>query len=265
MSVATASAVLRLRLTRTISCALPRLTAAIAQAQPTLPVPIIPIFTDLSVAALSTRRRPDRFRTLYAKKAYPADARASCATVKPSLPRNAGRFEQEPGASLGLVDPVLDQAGAGHVVVFVADRVSLAQARHQLLVVVAQLGKHVQRRDEVGVVVQHPLQATDVADRAQRGAADLAYAFGDVVGGGEDLLALFVEEEMIVPEVRAGHMPMEIFRLQVEREHVGEQDIERAGNLWHRIGAQIGRRIERCEPQRGGVSCLGHGYLLFRR
>jgi hypothetical protein len=42
--VATTSAVLRVRLTSTISRALPRLTAAIAQAQPTVPVPIIPIF-----------------------------------------------------------------------------------------------------------------------------------------------------------------------------------------------------------------------------
>src|SRR3979490_2093412 len=43
MSVATASARLRVRSTRTISRALPRLTAAIAQAQPTAPTPTIPI------------------------------------------------------------------------------------------------------------------------------------------------------------------------------------------------------------------------------
>ena len=43
-------------LTSTISRALPRVTAAIAQAQPTLPVPIMPIFTGCSVVGLSTRR-----------------------------------------------------------------------------------------------------------------------------------------------------------------------------------------------------------------
>src|SRR5919198_412790 len=118
MSVATASAVLR-----------PRLTAAIAQAQPTLPVPMIPIFMDSSVAGCRRRR------------------------TSGSLPWNAGRLEQEPGTPLGLVDPVLDQAGAGHVVVLVADRVRLAQVRRQLLVVVAQLGKHIERRDEVCVVI----------------------------------------------------------------------------------------------------------------
>jgi hypothetical protein len=46
MSVATASAVFRVRLTNTISRALPRSAAAMAQAHPTLPVPTIPIFMD---------------------------------------------------------------------------------------------------------------------------------------------------------------------------------------------------------------------------
>src|SRR5262245_55168730 len=69
MSVATASAVLRLRLMRTISRALPRVTAAIAHAQPTLPVPIIPIFILPSFRRLLSRRfgglaaeNPDRNR-----------------------------------------------------------------------------------------------------------------------------------------------------------------------------------------------------------
>src|SRR5712672_2943757 len=46
ISVATVSAVFRVPLTRTISRALPRTAAAMAQAQPTLPVPTIPIFID---------------------------------------------------------------------------------------------------------------------------------------------------------------------------------------------------------------------------
>src|SRR5262249_42875553 len=69
MSVATASAVLRLRLMRTISRALPRVTAAIAHAQPTLPVPIIPIFILPFFRRLLSRRfgglaaeNPDRNR-----------------------------------------------------------------------------------------------------------------------------------------------------------------------------------------------------------
>jgi hypothetical protein len=44
MSVATASAVRRVRFTSTISRALPRVTAASAIAHPTLPVPMMPSF-----------------------------------------------------------------------------------------------------------------------------------------------------------------------------------------------------------------------------
>src|SRR5262245_23795506 len=90
------------------------------------------------------------------------------------------RFEQEPGPPLGLVDPVLEQARARHVVVLVAESVRLAHVRGELLVVLTQLCQHVERRDIVGIVVQDTLQAADLADRAQGRAADLAHAFGNV-------------------------------------------------------------------------------------
>src|SRR5690349_1337305 len=106
MSVATASAVLGSRLTRTISRALPRTTAAIAQAHPTLPVPTIPIFMDISVC--------------HAVDPPMASLRAR-ARGGALLARDAGRLEQEPGAPLSLIDPVFDQACAGHVVVLVAN------------------------------------------------------------------------------------------------------------------------------------------------
>src|SRR6267143_2300305 len=59
MSVATASAVFRVRLTRTISRALPRTAAAMAEAQPTLPVPTIPIFIGPSGVGRSQRDDSD--------------------------------------------------------------------------------------------------------------------------------------------------------------------------------------------------------------
>src|SRR6266478_9069764 len=247
MSVATASAVLRLRLTSTISRALPRLTAAMAQAQPTLPVPIMPIFTGFSMLALSRRRCSGRSRHVHGRSWFYAQKRRK----NRLLLCNAGCLEQEPDAPLGLVDPILYQAGGCHVVVLVANRVRLAQARDQLLVVVAQLGEHVQRRDEIGVIVQHALQAADVANRAQRSAADLAHALGDVVGSRENLLGLLVEEEVIVAEMGPRYMPMEVLGLQVKREHVSEQDVERAGNFRHGVGAQVGGRVEPGEAQRG--------------
>ena len=84
-----------------------------------------------------------------------------------------------------------------------AQIVRLAHARHEVLGVVAQLRNHVVGVDEVGVVVLDALQARDVADRAQRRAADLAHALGDLVGHGEQLVALLVEQEVIDRESAA--------------------------------------------------------------
>jgi hypothetical protein len=59
--------------------------------------------------------------------------------------------------------------------------VRLAHSRRQLLVVVTQLGQHVQRSNVVGIVVQDALQAADLANRAQRRAPDFPHAFGNRV------------------------------------------------------------------------------------
>src|SRR5207245_10612055 len=93
--------------------------------------------------------------------------------------------------------------------------------------------------------------------------ADLAHALGDIVGGRENLLAVLVEEQVIVAEMRAGHMPMEVLGLEIKREHVREQEIERARNFRHGVGAQVGRRIEPGEAQGCRFVCFGHFYLLL--
>ena len=61
----------------------------------------------------------------------------------------------------------------------VADVMNFAQPGGDRLVVFAQLGPNVRRLDIVGIVVEDTLGARDVADRTQRGAAELANAFGD--------------------------------------------------------------------------------------
>jgi len=97
-----------------------------------------------------------------------------------------------------------------------------------------------------------------VADRAQRRAADLADPLGDVVGGLENLLALLVEEEMVVAEVGAGDMPMEILGLQVKRKEIGEQCVEGAGNVASGLGAETGRRFKAARAM-GHRSLVVHG------
>src|SRR5215813_3252633 len=106
------------------------------------------------------------------------------------LLRLAARLVEEPDAALRLVDPDLDQAGRRHVAVLLGDAVRLAQARREPLVVLAQLGEHVRRSHVVGVVVLHALQTADLADRSQRGAAELAHALRHRIRRGVDLVGV---------------------------------------------------------------------------
>ena len=120
----------------------------------------------------------------------------------------------------------------------------LAQAGDQCLIVGSEFGQHIERIDEVGVVVGYALEPGDIADRMQRGAADLAHPLGDVVGDGEDLVGLLVEHQVVVAEMRPADMPMEILGLEIEREHIGEQRVERAGDIAAGIVAEIGRCLQ---------------------
>ena len=174
--------------------------------------------------------------------------------------RRCASTQQEPGAPLGLVDPDLDQAGAGNVAMLVAQVVGLAQAGRQRLVVVTHLGQHVGGFHVLGVVVQHTLGACDVADRAQRAAADLADAFGQRVGHREQLLGLFVEHQVIVAKVRAAHVPVEVLGFQVEREHIGQHAVQGGGDVlrgrWLQVGGRGQWRVS------AGFECAGRGIGL---
>ena len=143
---------------------------------------------------------------------------------------------QEPGPAFSFVDPDLEQAGGGNVAMLFADIVDFTQARRQVLVVVAQFGKHIQRVDIIRVIVQHALQARDMPDRTKGSSADLADALGDGIRHGEKLVALLIEHEVIVAEVRTADMPVEVLRLQIECENVCENGIERAADIAGRVG-----------------------------
>ena len=100
------------------------------------------------------------------------------------------RLEQEPGAALGFVDEGLQQAGGTEILVIVGELVGLAHRRRHVLVVFHQFAQHLARRYVVFVVVLDGLQLPDLPDRAHRGAAELAYPFGKLIGGGEDRVGL---------------------------------------------------------------------------
>src|SRR3546814_15646636 len=92
----------------------------------------------------------------------------------------------------------------------VADMVGFPRALGEREVVVLGLCHHVFGRDEIRVVVLYMLQPGEVADRADRRAADLAGSFRDVVRHRANLRGLLVKDEVVVPEILAGNVPMAI-------------------------------------------------------
>jgi len=83
----------------------------------------------------------------------------------------------------------------------IAKVMRLAHARGELFIVLAQLGKHIQRGDEVRVVVLYALQAGDLANRPHCRAAQLANTFGYWVSCRENLIAVLIQQQMIIPEM----------------------------------------------------------------
>ena len=100
------------------------------------------------------------------------------------------------------------------------------------------------RRHELGVVILDGLKLGDMADRAERRATDLADPLGHIVGRAVDVRGLFVEQKVVIAEMRPAHVPVKILGLEVEREGVCQQAVERGGDGLHGSGVEIGRGIE---------------------
>src|ERR1700733_2800618 len=135
----------------------------------------------------------------------------------------AAGLEQEPGAALGLVDEGLQQSGGAGILVIVAKLVGFPHRGGHVLVVFHQLAQHLARRHIALIVVVDGLQFADLPDRAQRGAAQLANPFGQLIGGGENIVGLLVEQQMIVAEMPAADMPVKVLGLDIRREGVGQR------------------------------------------
>src|SRR5438093_1968255 len=114
----------------------------------------------------------------------------------------------------------------------VAHVVRLAQTCGQGLVVVGQLCDHVHGFDVFRIVIEHALSASDVPDRSQRKSAKLSNSLGNWIGHRKKLIGLLVEQQMVITEMWTAHMPVEIFGLQVEREHISENGIHGAAYVF---------------------------------
>jgi len=80
-----------------------------------------------------------------------------------------------------------------------------------------------------------------ISDGAERGSTNLTRTFRDVVGHGEYLFGLLIEQQVVVAEVTTGYVPVETFGLQKETENVGEQRPQSDRDFGDCVIALIGR------------------------
>src|ERR1700681_2594528 len=112
---------------------------------------------------------------------------------------------------------------------------NLTHALRQYRVIVPKLSYHVERLDVFSIVVHYTLKARNLSDRANGWASQLPCSLSNGVRHRENLLALIVEHQVIVPEMRARHMPMEVLGFEIQREHVTEQWHQRLRNVMNRF------------------------------
>jgi hypothetical protein len=159
-------------------------------------------------------------------------------------------LEQEPFAALGLVDGHFEQAGGRHILILVADLVRGPLSLRQMDIVLHQLFYHLRWGDEVFVIVFDRLQLADMADGADRCAAYAPDALSYDVDCGEDLVGVLVEEQMVVAEVRACQMPVEVLRFYIQSKQVRNQRVKRLCDLLDALWLQI---CDRCQLRRGWI------------
>jgi hypothetical protein len=136
------------------------------------------------------------------------------------------RLEQKPAPTLGLINPVFDQTRSSQISRVIAERMNGPQNVDKPLFILVKFAEHILRSNEVSVIVGQPLGSADLADRANGGPANLANPFGYVVRHCEDLIGMIIEEQMVIPKVRPGHMPMKVLGLQVNHKHICEKGIK---------------------------------------
>src|ERR1700733_8854903 len=111
----------------------------------------------------------------------------------------------------------------------------VAHALRQHRVIVPEFGYHVERCNGFSIVVDDALETRNLPDGANGWASELPRPLGNGVRHRENLLALIVEHQMIVPEMRARHVPMEVLGFEIQRKHVGEQRYQRSRNVLNRF------------------------------
>ena len=100
---------------------------------------------------------------------------------------------------------------------------SRTEVARQCLIIGAEFFQHLSWRNAFVVVIFQALLAGDIANRAQGGSPDFTRTFGKIVGHRKNLFRMFVEQQVIIPEMLPGHVPVEILGFQVQCKCISQQ------------------------------------------
>ncbi len=125
-------------------------------------------------------------------------------------------FEQEPKPLFSFINIAFKQTGRGDVIRRVGHGMGIADGLDERLVVGDQLIEHGFRRDETIIVLGQRGELEHLGIGVDGGRAQLAHALGQSVKGGENGAGLLVQKQVIVAEMLAADMPVEILRLQIQ-------------------------------------------------
>jgi hypothetical protein len=175
------------------------------------------------------RVKPRKFALYRLAAGFPETSAGLHHSLTVSLDTSATRcLEQEPNTTLGLIDPVLEDTSSSDVARIIAKAMHSAHAHDQSPFIFTKLTQHIRRVNVIRVIIRESLESSDVPDRPYCRSTNLPYAFGDVVGDCKNLIRVLIEEQMVVPKMGPAHVPVEVLRLQVKREYVRQQSVERS-------------------------------------
>jgi hypothetical protein len=140
-------------------------------------------------------------------------------------------LEEKPAAPLRLIDEVLKKACGRHIAGIISERMESAHMQNKCLLVFVQFAQHVVWRDEVRVIVGNSLKTRDMSDGADRGAAKLPGPFSEVISHGKELIAMVVQQQVVVAKMRAAHVPVKVLSLEVEGKDIRNECVEASADL----------------------------------
>ena len=130
-----------------------------------------------------------------------------------------------------MIDEVLQKACGRHIAGIVTERMERAHMQNKCLLVFVQFAKHILRRDEICVIVDNSLKSRYMSDGADRGPAKLPSSFGEVISHGKELIAMVVQQKVVVTEMRAAHVPVRVLGLQLEGKDIRNECVETSTDL----------------------------------